>query len=294
MNMDFGRVVTAMVTPFNADESINYEEAAKLAKYLVENGSDSLVVTGTTGESPTLTHEEDLLLYKTVIAAVNGKAKVIAGTGSNSTKTTIEYTQKAKNLGVDGVLLVCPYYNKPTQEGLYQHFKAVAENCNVPIMLYNIPGRTAVNMLPETTAKLSKIENIVCIKEAAGDLKQVEEIKKLVSKDFAIYSGDDALTLEILKRGGKGIVSVAAHLIGKEINQMVQLFEKGQVQEAAKIDQKYQALYKAIFISTNPSPIKAALNLLGWKVGGTRLPLTGLSVEQLAILKANMQEVGLL
>ncbi|MDK2889116.1 MAG: 4-hydroxy-tetrahydrodipicolinate synthase [Thermoanaerobacter sp.] len=270
---DFGRVLTAMVTPFNKDLTINYGQVRKLARYLVQSGSDGLVVTGTTGESPTLTKEEKVELYRVVVEEVGGEAAVIAGTGGYSTSESIALTQAAQKVGVDGVMLVAPYYNKPSQEGLYQHFKAVAESTNLPIVLYNIPGRTSVNILPQTVARLAQINNIVAIKEASGSLDQVSELRRLLPDHFAIYSGDDSLTLPILALGGKGVISVVSHLAGRRIQDMINAFTSGNTTLAAEIHLELFPLFKGMFITTNPVPVKAALNLLGWQVGAPRLPL---------------------
>ncbi|EDZ94564.1 dihydrodipicolinate synthase, partial [Limnospira maxima CS-328] len=216
-----------MVTPFWEDGSINYAEAERLAAHLAANGSDTLVVCGTTGESPTLTWDEEHELFKVVQQAVAGKAKVIAGTGSNSTQEAIAATQKAAKLGVDGSLQVVPYYNKPPQEGLYQHFLAIASACaDLPIVLYNIPGRTGQNLQPETVARLASVPNIVAIKEASGSLDQASQIRQLTPKEFQIYSGDDSLTLPLLAVGGTGVVSVASHLVGKQIQDMIQMLKR--------------------------------------------------------------------
>jgi 4-hydroxy-tetrahydrodipicolinate synthase len=272
--IDFGRVITAMITPFKEDGSINYEVAEKLATHLVEHGSDSLVVCGTTGESPTLTWDEEYELFKVVQKAVTGKAKIIAGTGSNSTKEAIEATQKAAKLGLDGSLQVSPYYNKPPQEGLLRHFEAIAKSSpDLPIMLYNVPGRTSVNILPETIARLAEIPNIVSVKEASGNLDQASQIRRLTPPEFTIYSGDDSLTLPMLSIGGKGVVSVASHLVGTSLQEMIQSFEKGQVQTATQIHLKLLELFKVLFLTTNPIPVKAAMKLQGWDVGSLRSPL---------------------
>ena len=262
-----------MVTPFKADGSVDYKRAAELAKYLADNGSDGIVVHGTTGESPTLTHEEEYEMYKTVKKAVGGRVKIIAGTGSNSTAETLEATQHAEKIGVDGAMVVVPYYNKPSQEGMYQHYKAVAQSTKLPIIIYNIQGRTGVNMTADTVARLSKINNIVGIKEASGILEQTSEIRQKTPKEFVIYSGDDDRTLEIMKRGGYGVISVASHIAGKEIKRMCELFNAGKVDEAEKLNQRLSPLFKVLFITTNPTPVKAALNMIGQPVGGLRLPL---------------------
>lgn len=290
----FGRVLTAMVTPFTKDLQVDYEGAARLAQYLTENGSDGLVVAGTTGESPTLTHEEKLKLFSIVVDAVGGKAAVIAGTGSNNTQDSVEFTRQAAKTGVDGILLVAPYYNKPSQEGLFQHFKAIAASCELPMMLYNIPGRTSVNIQPATVARLAQIPNIVAVKDATGDLAQVTEVRRLTPPDFAIYSGDDALTLPILAVGGAGVVSVSSHLVGKQIQEMIGAFFAGDVAKAAQINQQIFALNKALFITTNPVPVKTALNLVGRNVGGVRQPLWPMSDAELEVLKREMHNAGLM
>lgn len=272
--VDFGRVVTAMVTPFQADGSVNYAVAEQLAAHLVAQGSDALVVCGTTGESPTLSWDEEYQLFQVVLKAVADKALVIAGTGSNSTQEAIAATQKAAKIGVHGSLQVVPYYNKPPQAGLFRHFQAIAQACpDLPMILYNIPGRTGQNLLPQTVARLSAIDNIVGIKEATGSLDQASEISRLTPPEFKIYSGDDSLTLPLLAIGGYGVISVASHLVGKQLQQMVQAFAAGQVQTATQIHLQLLPLFKSLFLSTNPIPVKAALRLQGWDVGLTRLPL---------------------
>ncbi len=272
--VDFGRVLTAMITPFKEDGSVNYAVAEQLAVHLVEQGTDALVVCGTTGESPTLSWDEEYQLFQVVMKAVAGKALVIAGTGSNSTKEAIAATQKAAKIGVDGCLQVVPYYNKPPQAGLYNHFKAIALACpQLPILLYNIPGRTGQNLQPETVVRLAEIDNVIGIKESTGNLDQASEIRRLTPSEFKIYSGDDSLTLPLLAVGGCGVVSVASHLVGKQLQQMIQAFEAGQVQVATQIHLKLFPLFKGLFVTANPIPIKVALNLQGWNVGSTRPPL---------------------
>jgi 4-hydroxy-tetrahydrodipicolinate synthase len=263
-----------MITPFNSDGSVNYAVAEQLAAHLADEGTDALVVCGTTGESPTLSWDEEFQLFQVVIRAVQKKALVIAGTGSNSTEEAIAATQKAAKIGVDGSLQVVPYYNKPPQAGLYHHFKAIASSCpDLPMLLYNIPGRTGQNLQPETVARLAEIDNIVAIKESSGNLDQVSEIRRLTPTDFKIYSGDDSLTLPLLAVGGCGVVSVASHLVGKQLQQMISDFETGQVQAANQIHLKLFPLFKALFVTANPIPIKEALKLQGWDVGSTRPPL---------------------
>ncbi len=294
-NNNFGRLLTAMVTPFSEDGSVNYAVAEELAAHLVSQGSDGLVVCGTTGESPTLSWEEEYQLFQVVQKAVGGKAKVIAGTGSNSTSEAIAATQKAAKLGLDGSLQVVPYYNKPPQSGLYEHFRAIASACpQLPIMLYNIPGRTGRNLQPETVVKLAEIDNIVAIKEASGNLEQACAIRRLTSSSFAIYSGDDLLTLPLLAIGGTGVVSVASHLVGSQIQQMLQAFETGNPTVAREINLKLFPLFKALFWTTNPIPIKAALKLQGWKVGGLRPPLCNLSPDLEEKLEAVLKDLDLI
>jgi 4-hydroxy-tetrahydrodipicolinate synthase len=293
--VNFGRVITAMITPFKEDGSVNYAVAQQLAVYLVEHGSDGLVICGTTGESPTLSWEEEYQLFQVIKKAVPSQVKIIAGTGSNSTSEAIAATQEAGKLGLDGSLQVVPYYNKPPQEGLYRHFKAIAESSpELPIILYNIPGRTGQNLLPETVARLAEIPNIVAIKEASGSLEQSSQIRRLTSPDFAIYSGDDSLTLPILAVGGSGIVSVASHLVGDKLQEMIKAFETGNVKVATQIHLEMLDLFKVLFLTTNPIPLKMALNLQGWNVGSTRLPLCDAPPDVTQKLKDVMSQLGLL
>lgn len=292
---DFGRVITAMITPFTADGAIAYDVAAELAQHLVANGSDGIVVCGTTGESPTLTWEEEFQLFQTVQQAVAGKAKVIAGTGSNSTHEAIHATAKAAELGLDGALLVVPYYNKPPQEGLYAHFQAIARAVSdFPLMLYNIPGRTGQNLLPETVIRLADYPNIVAIKEASGSLDQASALRAALPPTFRIYAGDDSLTLPLLAVGGYGVVSVASHLVGSRIQEMIQAFVQGETAKATAIHCQLLPLFKVLFVTTNPIPIKAALSLQGWAVGAPRLPLTSASDAVIGQLKPVLDDLGLL
>jgi 4-hydroxy-tetrahydrodipicolinate synthase len=284
-----------MITPFKADGSVNYGVAAELAAHLAENGTDTLVVCGTTGESPTLSWDEEYQLFVEVLQAVAGKAKVIAGCGSNSTKEAIAATQKAAKIGVHGTLQVVPYYNKPPQAGLYQHFVAIAQACpDIPLLLYNVPGRTGQNLSPETVVRLAQIDNIVGIKEASGNLDQAGEIRRLTSKDFEIYAGDDSLTLPLLAIGAKGIVSVASHLVGNQLQQMIQAYNAGKVTVASDIHLRLLPLFKALFITTNPIPIKQALKLQGWEVGSTRLPLSEADAEVSQKLEAVLKNLDLI
>ncbi|MBD2494589.1 4-hydroxy-tetrahydrodipicolinate synthase [Nostoc sp. FACHB-280] len=292
---DFGRVLTAMITPFKPDGSVNYGVAAELAAHLANNGTDTLVVCGTTGESPTLTWEEEYQLFLEILQAVSGKAKVIAGCGSNSTKEAIAATQKAAKIGVNGTLQVVPYYNKPPQAGLYQHFQAIAQSCpDTPVLLYNVPGRTGQNLSAETVAKLAEIDNIVGIKEASGNLDQASEIRRLTSQEFQIYAGDDSLTLPLLALGATGVVSVASHLVGNQLQQMIQAFSAGKIAEARDIHLQLFPLFKALFITTNPIPIKQALKLQGWEVGSTRPPLCDADSEISQKLEAVLQKLNLI
>lgn len=270
---NFGRILTAMITPFHDDMSVNYAATADLARYLVANGSDGLVVTGSTGEAATLSNEEKLKLYSTVLDAVGDKATVIAGTGSNDTRGSIGLTQEAQKLGVHGAMLVGPYYNKPPQEGFYQHFKAIAESTDLPLIIYNVPGRTASNILPATVARLAEIKNIVAIKEASGNLEQVSEIIRTTPHEFALYSGDDSLTLPILAVGGVGVISVAAHIVGNSMQEMITAFINNDIKKAQSIQAELLPFFRMMFITTNPIPVKTAVNLLGLQGGPLRLPL---------------------
>ncbi|HHT64422.1 MAG: 4-hydroxy-tetrahydrodipicolinate synthase [Bacillota bacterium] len=272
--LTFGSVITAMVTPFHDDGKVNFQKAQELAQYLLENGSDSLVVSGTTGESPTLSFQEKIDLFSAVKESVNGKGYVIAGTGTYSTEESVELSKAAAKAGADGLMLVVPYYNKPTQEGLYRHFKTVAQSTGLPVILYNIPSRTSCNLLPETVQRLSEIENIIGIKESVGNIDQLSQLRKMVGNDFAIYSGDDSATLPMLALGGTGVISVAAHLVGKRIKTMINLFKSGDTKQALDLHLELFDLFKGLFITTSPILIKTALNMLDWNLGGLRSPLS--------------------
>jgi 4-hydroxy-tetrahydrodipicolinate synthase len=283
-----------MITPFKETGELHFDEAARLASYLADQGSDALVVCGTTGESPTLTWDEEYQLFQVVRDAVAGKAKVIAGTGSNSTREAVEATRKASKLQLDGSLQVVPYYNKPSQSGLYQHFKAIASSSDVPIILYNIPGRTGANLLPDTVAQLAELPTVVAIKEASGSMDAVSTIRRLTSPEFAIYSGDDSMTLPMLALGACGVVSVASHLVGSQLQEMIQAFEKGQPANALQIHLRLLPLFKDLFIDTNPIPVKAALQMRGWQVGSVRLPLCSMSERLLEQLRLTLLDLNLL
>lgn len=283
--MDFGQLITAMVTPFDEKGEIDYKATKNLLDHLINNGTDGVVVAGTTGESPTLSTEEKLELFSFVIKEVNGRIPVIAGTGSNNTKVSIELTKEAEKLGADGIMVVAPYYNRPSQEGLYAHFKAIAESTSLPMMVYNIPGRTACNIEVDTIVKLSQIDNILSVKEASGDLDAMAEIIERTDENFVLYSGDDSLTLPVLSIGGKGTVSVAAHIVGNEMKEMIELFNAGDIKSASAIHRKLLPTFQALFSAPSPTPLKAVLNLTGIPVGDVRLPLVPLSEEQIEGLK---------
>ncbi|MEH6904955.1 4-hydroxy-tetrahydrodipicolinate synthase [Neobacillus drentensis] len=280
----FGRVSTAMVTPFDKKGHIDLAKTTQLVNFLIDNGTDSLVVAGTTGESPTLSKEEKLALFNHVVKSVNKRIPVIAGTGSNNTYASVELTKKAEQLGVDAIMAVAPYYNKPSQEGLYQHFKAIAEATSLPVMVYNIPGRSAVNIHPETIIRLSRIANIVAVKEASGDLSAMTYIIANTEDDFVLYSGDDSLTIPVLSIGGAGIVSVASHVIGNQLKELVNAFLNGQNEKAAKLHQQLLPIMQGLFTAPSPAPVKTALQLKGLDVGSVRLPLVGLTEQERSAL----------
>jgi 4-hydroxy-tetrahydrodipicolinate synthase len=280
--VQFGRISTAMVTPFDSKGHVDFAKTTQLVNHLIKNGTDSLVVAGTTGESPTLSKEEKIALFDHVVKVVDKRVPVIVGTGSNNTYATIEITKKAAQLGVDGIMIVAPYYNKPNQEGLYQHFKAVAESTDLPIMVYNIPSRSVVNILPETIIRLSEIPNIICVKEASGDLSAMTKIIANTSEDFHLYSGDDSMALPILSIGGVGVVSVASHIIGNEMQKMVKTFLEGNHAEAAILHQKLLPVMQGLFNAPSPAPVKTALQLMGLDVGSVRLPLVPLNERERA------------
>lgn len=280
--VQFGRISTAMVTPFDSKGHVDFAKTTQLVNHLINNGTDSLVVAGTTGESPTLTKEEKIALFDHVVKVVDKRVPVIVGTGSNNTYATIELTKRVAQLGVDGIMIVAPYYNKPSQEGLYQHFKAVAENTELPIMVYNIPSRSVVNILPETIIRLSEIPNIVCVKEASGDLSAMTKIIANTPEDFYLYSGDDSMALPVLSIGGAGVVSVSSHIIGNEMQQMVNAFFAGKNVEAAKLHQELLPIMQGLFKAPSPAPVKTALQLIGLDVGTVRLPLVPLDEQERA------------
>src|SRR5699024_10718386 len=283
--MDFGKVLTAMVTPFDNRGNVDFEQTTILIDYLLANGTEGLVITGTTGESPTLSETEKIKLYQHVVKAVNKRVPVIAGTGSNNRASTIALTKEAEKCGVDGIMLVTPYYNKPNQQGLYQHFKSIAEETSLPVMLYNIPGRSSVNMSGETIIDLSKIDNIVSVKDASGDFNQVCDIVENTDKDFTVYSGEDGLTLPLMAVGAQGVVSVSSHIIGHEMQSMVTAFNAGNVQKADEKHRKLLPIMTGLFQAPSPVPVKAALQMKGIEVGGVRLPLVELTESEREKLK---------
>lgn len=268
---EWGRLLTAMVTPFDKDLNVDYQKAVELGRKIVDDGTTALVVVGTTGESPTITAEEKYELFRILKKEIN--VPIIAGIGTNSTHATIETGKLAMDAKSHGVLVVVPYYNKPNQEGLYAHFKAVSEAVDLPMMLYNVPSRTGGNMEADTSIALSKLPNIVALKEASGNIEQVTKIISASKKGFLVYSGDDAFTMPILSVGGYGVVSVAAQVAGRQMRDMIEAYVAGDINKAAKIYQILSPLFKALFVTTNPIPVKAALNIMGMEVGGLRLPL---------------------
>lgn len=278
--IEFGPIVTAMVTPFNDDGTVNYKQAVELMDYLIQNKSTTILLTGTTGECPTLSHDEEYELYRLAVKFFKGKVNLMAGTGSNCTKTAITSTQMAQDIGMDSILQVVPYYNKPCQQGIFNHFRAIADSTDCPIMIYNIPARTGVNMAAETVQKCAKIPNIVALKEAAGSIEQMKEFRSICPIDFHIYSGDDALTLAFMKEGASGVVSVASHIAGQQIHDMIYAFNSNDIKTASKLDQLLQPLFDVLFITSNPIPVKAALKLIGFNCGGTRPPLMAITEKQ--------------
>ncbi len=285
-----GRLLTAMVTPFNEEGVVDYEQAKKLALALLNSGSEGLVVVGTTGESPTLIRTEELRLFGEVKSVVGGRGTVIAGTGSNSTAEALETTKEAERIGVDACLLVVPYYNKPTQEGLYQHFKTIAQNTSLPCILYNVPSRTVTNLSADTVIKLSHIDNIIGVKEASGNLEQVAKIISNTREDFLVWSGNDGDTLPILVLGGYGVISVAAHLVGNQIREMIDSVISGKLDEAVVIHHRLLPLFNALFIVSNPIPVKYAVNYVGFNVGKLRLPLTELDEKSAAVIRDTLKD----
>ena len=287
--------IVAMITPFDQDNKIDEQGIEELVEFHVKNGTDGIVPCGTTGESPTLSHEEHKKVIELTVKAVAGRVPVIAGTGSNSTEEAIDLTASAKELGADGVLLVMPYYNKPTQKGLYEHFKTIAEKVDIPGIIYNVPSRSGVNMLPSTLAELAELKNVVAVKEASGNLEQMAEVMYLCGKNITLLSGDDKILLPVLSIGGKGVISVVANIIPKEVSQMVKEFQKGNYQEAQ--DLFFKTIYplsRAMFYETNPIPVKTAVRLMGLPAGNLRLPMIDMEDSHFQQLKKDLKEFNLL
>ncbi len=287
---EIGRLLTAMVTPFDEKGEVDFEQAKKLAHALLDSGSDGVVLSGTTGESPTLTTDEKMRLFSEVKQSVGDKGVVIAGTGTYSTAESIELSQEAEKQGVDGLLLVVPYYNKPPQEGIYQHFKAIAGKTNLPCIVYNIIGRTGVNMTDETTIRLSQIDNIIGTKEASGDMNQIARIIQGSAPDFKVWSGDDNQTFLIMSMGGYGVVSVVSHLVGNQIKHMIGLLLEGDIEGAASEHRRLLPIFLGMFVESNPIPVKYAVNHVGLKVGGPRLPLVPPSEKAVAQIEKLLDE----
>ena len=290
----FGRLLTAMVTPFNADGSVNCEAAADFAEWLLANGSDGLVVEGSTGEAATMFMDEKIAVLKAVVERVNGRAPVIVGAGTNCTASTLELINAVEACGVDGLLVVGPYYNKPTQEGYYQHFAAVAKSTNLPIIVYNVPGRTGSNIEPKTVARLAaEFPNIVAVKEAAGNVAQTAELFRVLPENVTIYSGDDGLVLPFMAVGARGVISVLGNIGGQMLQDVMQLYSEGKVAEAAELNKKLVPLANSLFIESNPIPVKYAVTkVTGIDAGAPRLPLTPLSEGGVAKLDAILAEYG--
>ncbi|MDY3974368.1 4-hydroxy-tetrahydrodipicolinate synthase [uncultured Veillonella sp.] len=280
-----GRVLTAMITPFTADGAVDFDGAVKLAKHLLANGSDGLIVCGTTGESPTIDNDDKLKLFQRIASECGDLGTIVANTGSNNTARSVEFTAAASKTGVHAVMAVVPYYNKPNQEGCYLHFKAIAEATDLPVIVYNVPGRTGGAITPETIARLNKVApNICAVKEASGDIAVAQRIYHLLPEGFMIYSGDDALTLPMIAIGGLGIISVAGHIVGREMNDMIKAYEAGDIAKAKEINEQLQPIFKAMFVTTNPIPVKYAVRKLGLPAGPFRLPMCEPSEAEKAVV----------
>lgn len=283
--MKFGKVLTAMVTPLDNSGKVDFGQTTNLIEYLLENGSEGLVIAGTTGESPTLTAEEKVSLFKHVVDKVNKRVPVIAGAGSNNTSSAVALTKEAEAVGVDAIMLVTPYYNKPNQQGLYEHFATIANETKLPVMMYNIPGRSVIKMSADTIIRLSEIENIVSVKEASGDLDLTSNVIEGTPDNFSVYCGEDSITLPMLAIGADGVVSVASHVIGSEMQSMVNAYQSGNVKNAASLHRKLLPIMNGLFAAPSPTPVKAALKMKGMDVGGVRLPLVPLTEEEENTLK---------
>lgn len=283
----------ALITPFNEDGKVNFEKLGELVEFHIENNTDAIIACGTTGEASTLDDEEHLAVIKYVIDKVNKRIPVIAGTGGNDTNHSIYMSQQAEKLGTDALLVITPYYNKGNKSGIKKHFEAIAASVKIPIIMYNVPGRTCVNMSPSLVAELAKLDNIVAIKEASGDLAQVAEIARLVPDDFAIYSGNDDSILPLLSLGGHGVISVLANICPKETHDLVYKFFEGDLESSRKLQLEMKPLIDALFIEVNPIPVKTAANLLGFDIGGLRLPLSEMEPKNIEILKKELANIGL-
>lgn len=291
--MLFKGSAVALVTPFTKDNKVNFDKLAELIEYHIENKTDAIVACGTTGEATTMSDEEILSVLEFTVKKVNGRIPVIAGTGSNNTMHSVELSQKAEALGVDGLLIITPYYNKANKSGLKKHFITIAESVNIPIILYNVPGRTCMNISPALIAELAQVPNIVAVKEASGDLGQVAEIASLVPENFAIYSGNDDSIVPLLSLGGHGVISVLANVCPRETHDLVEKYLNGDVEGSRKIQLDLDALIAALFIEVNPIPVKTAMNLLGFEVGDLRLPLDNMDPANLEVLKKELINAGL-
>ncbi|PTX58639.1 4-hydroxy-tetrahydrodipicolinate synthase [Melghirimyces profundicolus] len=286
--VQFGRLLTAMITPMTHHGAIDWPRVDSVIDHLIQTGTDSIVIAGTTGESPTLSHQEKLDLFRRAVRQADGRVKIIAGTGTNNTDASVQLTREAEETGVDGVMLVVPYYNKPTQEGLYQHFRTVAESTSLPVMLYNIPGRSSVNLGVDTMVRLThEVENISLIKESSGDLVQVMELVERKREGVAVYSGMDELTVPYLSVGSVGIVSVASHVVGREMKEMIEAFIGGDVERAGRIQRRIVPLWRALFMTSSPAPLKYALSLMGVCEDHVRLPMVPLNQAE----KTHMQTI---
>ena len=290
----FGSLVTAMVTPFREDHTVDLDGAQSLASWLVEHGTDAVVVAGSTGESPTLTHKEKSELFRAVGEAIRGRGQVICGTGTYSTAETLELTQAAEDAGADGLLVVTPYYNKPPQRGLIAHFQHVADATDLPVIAYNIPGRTATRLEHDTLLQLAQHPNIVAVKDSTGDFQGISRLIAEAPADFEVYSGDDWATFGYVCLGAVGVVSVASHLVGPQLRQMIDLIETGDVAAARKIHESLSPLFNALFVTSNPIPLKAALEMVGRPTGEPRLPLVPATSEERARVRKALEDAGLL
>jgi 4-hydroxy-tetrahydrodipicolinate synthase len=290
----FGAVLTAMVTPFKDDHSLDLDAARSLAAHLYERGSESLVIAGSTGESPTLTHREKLELFRAVIEVARGKGKVICGTGTYNTAETLELSHEAEELGADGLLLVTPYYNRPPQRGLLEHFRQVAKSVSIPVIAYNIPGRTGIRLEHDTLLRMAEVPNIVAVKDSTGDFQAISRLISEAPPDFEVYSGDDWATFGYMCLGAVGVVSVASHLVGGNIRQMCDLIEAGDIPAARKIHEELTPLFNALFITSNPIPVKTALGMVGHPVGPPRLPLVPATNEERERIRGALVDAGLL